>query len=176
MGNKKWKLYDWDALKLEYFEAPDYYAGTFLQKKLNVEILNWYIRDNIKGWVEEKLAIKDKALKIAENNIAKKLWKIYTPSEQELSQWYEAVMGIFRAKALSNYQKIKKLKDWTIIIPPDVTNADNKILWEVFKTERGEPTKVLDREDYVPPTDEEDEDVVFYLPDNWRDNLEVWKE
>lgn len=169
--------YNWEEIKIEYIESEEVSVLWFFKKKFWLKQLTWAMNKNTKGWAEDKLRIKQEALKIAEKNVTKKLGKIYTPSQEELSQWYEAVMGIFRAKAISNYQKIKKLPDWTIIIPPDVTNADNKILWEIFKTERGEPTRIIDREDYVPPDDDnDDEDIVFYLPNNGRDSLPVWQE
>jgi hypothetical protein len=79
-------------------------------------------------------------------------------------------MQTFKAKAFSNVQKIKKMPDWTIIIPPDVSMSENKLIWEIIKTERWEPIRVT-KDDFVPPADDEQEWIQFYLPNNERDQL-----
>ena len=172
------KLYDWEEMRIQFMSWPYLSISQYFRDEFNKPNLSKYIFNKCNGWVDEKLVMKDRALKKATDEIEKGLVKLYTPSEKELAMWYEAVMGIFKMKAISNYQKIKKMSDWTIIIPPDVNMNENKVLWEVFKTERWEPTRITDREDFVPPTDDDEEDVIFYLPNNGRETkaLSEWTE
>lgn len=166
------KKYNWEEIKLAYFESPEPYATSFLREYLKKEALSWFMLKKITWWAEEKLKIKENAFNIAKKNIEKKLGKIYTPTEEELSVWYEAVMQVFKAKAISNAQKIKKMPDGTIIIPPDINIGENTELWKIFKTERWEPTNIRDKDDFfLNSEDKDEEEVQFYLPNNWREQL-----
>ena len=172
MGTRK---YDWEELKLKYLQSTEPAISIFLKNEIWMEVLTGHAGKKTKGWTEEKLAMRDKAVSIAKKNMTIKLWKAFTPTQEEISQWYEAAFRTLSLKAQSNLQKMRIMEDGTIIIPPDVSMTETKTLWEIFKTERGEPVRITDREDYVPPSDDnDDEDVIFILPDNGRDTKLIW--
>lgn len=132
---------------------------------------NWHIGDMTTGWADEKLLLIEETKEEARKELKKNLVKIFTPSEKEISQTYEAVFTTLRLKAISNYQKIKRMPDWTIIIPPDVNVNEQKVIWEIIKAEKWEPTKFTNKWDFIPENDDELDDITFFLPDNGRDDL-----
>ncbi len=163
------RKYDYWKLKIEFFKWPRLNVVAFCKDKW-LNSTSWVHTKKMKGWWEEKKVLSEEASKIAKENLKQEMVKLYSPSPKELAEIYKAVMLTFKAKAMSNAQKIKQLEDWTIIIPPDVSMSENKLIWEIIKTERWEPTKVT-KDDFIPPTEDEDEWIQFYLPDNKRDQL-----
>jgi len=132
--------------------------------------MSWQSQAKTKWWTENKLKIQVEAQSRARENIVNTLEKIYTPSELELSQIYKAVIHTIKAKAIANSQKIRTMPNGLVIVPPDINMNEQKLMWDIIKTERWEPTKITDREDLIPPWEwDDEEDVVFYLPDNWRE-------
>lgn len=169
--SKEWKgKYNWEELKTKFFMSEESYVTKFLEKQWIKP--NWFVKKKTRGWGQDKLEVIKEAQEMARDNLRTKLSKMYTPSEELISKTYEAIMMTFYAKAVSNAKKIKKMPDWSIIVPPDIDIWENVKMWEVIRTMRDEPTKIPYREDFVPPSDDDDDedDVQFYLPDNWRDS------
>lgn len=133
---------------------------------------SWNVSKQTTGWTEDKLKLIMEAKEEARDELKSNLVTLFKPSEKEIAQAYEAVFTTLRLKAISNYQKIKRMPDGTIIIPPDVNVNEQKAIWEVIKAERWEPTKFNDRWDFIPETEDDEDDVTFFLPDNQR---ELWE-
>lgn len=163
------KTYNWEALKKKYILSDYASINAFLEEQgMN---RNWYSSQKTKGWAKYKLELEMEAKAKARENTVNSLAKLFTPSEKEISQTYEAVFTTLRLKAISNYQKIKRMPDWTIIIPPDVNMNESKIIWEIIKAERWEPTRFTDKWDFIPEGEDDQDDITFFLPNNWRDDL-----
>lgn len=169
MANTPPKKYDFAKLKIDFFKSKHLNVTAFCDS-IWLNSKSWHFTKKMKWWAEEKKVLSEEVSKIAQENLKQEMIKLYSPNPKELAEVYKAVMQTFKAKAFSNVQKIKKMPDWTIIIPPDVSMSENKLIWEIIKTERWEPIRVT-KDDFVPPADDEQEWIQFYLPNNERDQL-----
>ena len=164
--------YDWVDLKAKWFISPHHTVIAFLREEIWIKKYSWWIYTKTNKWSEEKLKLKMEAKDEARDNAKKILVQMYTPTEKQLSEIHESLILTIHAKAVANTQKIKTMPDWTIIIPPDINMGEIDRMWNIVKTEKGEPTKISEKDDFVPLWDgDEEEDVIFYLPDNQR---ELW--
>lgn len=132
--------YNWDKIKLDFFSSEIMEVKAFAEWKFGK--YTGTMKTRMLGWSKEKQEFINKAKEQAKSELQEKMKELYKPSEEELAKMHEAVMWVFKAKVFSNAQKITKLDDWTIIIPPDIDIKENKMIWEVLKTEQGMPTRV----------------------------------
>ncbi len=164
--------HNWNELEIEYLKSEYMSVRKFIAEFMKVKP-NWSINEKTKGWSEKKLEILQEAKEEATESFRKAVIKAYTPTQEEVDIIYKAVMWVITAKAIANYQKIRKLSDWTILIPPDVNMWETTKIFEIVRTLNHEPLSYKEKDDFIPEWDWDDEDdVVFYLPNNWR---ELWE-
>ena len=157
---------------MEFLKSEYLTVRKFVEEFMKVK-MNWSIAKNAKGWAEKKLEILQEAKEEAQENFKKSVVKAYTPTQEDVDTIYKAVMWVITAKAIANYQKIRKLADWTILIPPDVNMWETTKIFDIVRTLNHEPLTYKEKDDFIPEGDWDDEDdVVFYLPNNGR---ELWE-
>lgn len=163
--------HNWGEYRIRFLKSKYMSVQSFVKEELWLE-MNSHIRNQMKGWKVDKQEIIQQAKIQAQEDFKNELVKSYRPNEEEVSEIYKNIIFTIKAKAKSNAQKIKTLPDWTILIPPDINMSEQKTMWEILKWEMWEPTKFNDKGDFIPDVDEEEENVIFYLPNNWR---ELWQ-
>lgn len=135
--------YNWSELKLQYLQSERDDVTGFFQENLGIK-LTWWIREKIKWRSKEKQAYKEKIIKRAlEENAKKKAKEIEVPIEA-LQVWKKnALVGIMNDLTKKS----------------DKLSISDKVKWlNALKTELGEPTTVSKNENInkTEPLNEED--------------------
>lgn len=138
------KKYDWPALKAEYLRSKEGQVTAFLRNKFGTsfETNSGNVRAKTSGWYADKQAILAQAAEIAKDRARQELAKAYQPSMKELGEMHQATITL--AKATLN----KLLADCVdpvtkqVVRLPDMKTV--RLIWEMTKSEKREPTEVTE--------------------------------
>lgn len=162
-NNKMWVLkYDYNALKLEFFQSDFDEVQAFFEHKWS-NPKNWNILKNTKGWAKEK---KEWKWKIIEKALEEQLKK--EAKDLSLPIWF-----LMKAKKNAIIKIAKQITEDKLMSMKDLV----RWLWTI-KTELWEPTKITKNENHNTNTEElseEDELLLEKIFGNKNGNKSNWK-
>lgn len=158
--------YNWDKLKLEYFTSSIMEVKWFFEYQYST--YTGHIKEQTKWWSVEKQDFIRNCKEQAESELKEELVELYKPSNEELSQMYKALFYTMRAKAISFYQNVETANNWKIKFNDNISISELISLWKIIRTEQWLPIQYKDTWEDINIENDNSEDIVFYLPDNWR--------
>lgn len=162
------KKYNWDKLKLEYFASKIMDVKWFFEYKEST--YSGHTKEKTKWWSIDKQKFIQSCKNQAEDELKEELVELYKPSNEEISQIYKSIFYTMRAKAVNFSQNIKKDNSGNITFTEDISISELMTLWKILRTEQWLPIQYKDSKENI-SIKEENENIIFYLPDNWRDSL-----
>lgn len=140
------KKYDWAALKLEFFKGDSPDVGEFFQKKYGIDIAkNGNVGTKIAGWKEERQKYLESITQEA-----------LSEAKEELKD--EAKVNFHKKLISLHKDRTRVLEIATAMLEEGMTVDDAgktkihihykalKAIWEILKTEMGEPTHITKNE------------------------------
>lgn len=159
--NKPKTIYDWDAIKQQFFESDFIDVAPFLQLKYGLNTVDsGNAQQKTKWWWEEKKQIADelrrKALEDFKTNIRKQWEVVYDKLEQAHVRWLENLTEMILDQGkISKRKTLKETKDketgtyFTETIEVDhmqpyLQQFDMIAILKHIKLEKWEPTDIVD--------------------------------
>lgn len=123
--------YDWNSLKLQFFQSDIDEVYNFLKWIYGEKAVKWNLKNKVKGWSKEKQEYKEKIFK-----------KALEKKEKEEAKNLEIDMSeLKKAKKASIKLLMKKISD-IIEWWDDVNVKDVERILKMIKTELWEPTTI----------------------------------
>lgn len=154
MPKKPLRKYDWEKIKIEYFEAKEQGLVDFLRRYFGKEnVQTGAINAGTKGWFQEKQAFLRQVQAVAMQRAAAKAAKVYEPNMTELGEMHRANIQLQKAILSKLMEDTIDPATGKVKSMPDVKILET--LWKMTKAEKREPTEVGEVIETVTPEENE---------------------